>query len=149
MRDPLTGAFNRRWLAARGRPRKDVVVILLDLDGLRRVNDRRGYAAGDRCLISVARAIRTALGPSRPLVRLGGDEFLVPWTGSVSEARLVAAAAVAAAGARRTPVRVSAGVATVRPGAAPRGWTTLVEAAHRALRRAKSAGGGQVRWSWA
>jgi diguanylate cyclase (GGDEF)-like protein len=52
-----------------------VSVIALDVDGLKRVNDQRGHAAGDRLLREVSSRWSAALRASDVLGRLGGDEF--------------------------------------------------------------------------
>jgi diguanylate cyclase (GGDEF)-like protein len=84
--DPLTGALNRRGFAERfeaelsdhvrhdGRP---LGLIVIDLDGFKRVNDTRGHAEGDALLCDVAATLSTHLRPSDVLGRLGGDEFAV------------------------------------------------------------------------
>jgi diguanylate cyclase (GGDEF)-like protein len=48
----------------------------VDVDGLKSVNDRRGHAAGDALLRSVADGFRSHMRPYDLIVRLGGDEFL-------------------------------------------------------------------------
>lgn len=90
--DPLTGLGNRRhmevvmahaWSAARrGEP---LVVMALDLDGFKEVNDTRGHEAGDEMLCAVANALRAEARGSDVLVRHGGDEFLVILPGSTIE----------------------------------------------------------------
>jgi diguanylate cyclase (GGDEF)-like protein len=78
--DPLTGLGNRRAfdaaLAQRAldRPLADLIAVI-DLDGLKRVNDLLGHAAGDALLVAFARALKTRLAPHDHLYRLGGDEF--------------------------------------------------------------------------
>jgi diguanylate cyclase (GGDEF)-like protein len=83
--DELTGLPNRRnWyeqlehalLRAR-RSRAPLSVIVLDLNGFKQVNDRRGHAAGDRLLRSASACWSTALRESDVLGRIGGDEFAV------------------------------------------------------------------------
>ena len=84
--DPLTGALNRRGFSERfeaelsdhvrhdGRP---LGLIVIDLDGFKRVNDTHGHAEGDALLCRVAATLSTDLRPSDVLGRLGGDEFAV------------------------------------------------------------------------
>lgn len=81
--DALTGLPNRRafdrrledeWAAAH-RDGVDAVVIVADLDGFKRINDRRGHAAGDRALRGFAGALRAATRGGDHVARLGGDEF--------------------------------------------------------------------------
>ncbi len=82
--DALTGLALRgvaeRAMAAE---RDSVTVAILDVDGLKRVNDRFGHAAGDRLLQTVAAEL-TAMKqhlPQATVARLGGDEFLVVMPG--------------------------------------------------------------------
>ena len=79
--DPLTGLANRRGLlralhhdATVGAP---CVLLELDLDGFKHVNDDRGHDVGDAVLVEVGRRLRAGLGPGDVAVRLGGDEFAV------------------------------------------------------------------------
>lgn len=85
MRDPLTGVWNRRAALEilerefhrSRRLHEPLVVIMLDLDHFKGINDTRGHQAGDSVLVQVA---RRALGTMRPydsLGRYGGEEFLV------------------------------------------------------------------------
>jgi diguanylate cyclase (GGDEF)-like protein/PAS domain S-box-containing protein len=83
--DPLTDLHNRRAFEhslervieriQRGGP--PGALLIVDVDGLKRVNDRLGHLAGDALLISVANALRAAVRPRDLLARVGGDEFAV------------------------------------------------------------------------
>jgi len=118
--DPLTGLGNRRhmevvmahaWAAARrGDP---LVVMALDLDGFKEVNDAQGHDAGDQMLCAVAAALRAEARGSDVLVRYGGDEFLVILPGGSVEGALALAERVR----RRVNgcVGISAGVAAYTP----------------------------------
>ena len=85
--DPLTGLGNRTLLARRGadltRLRNgqtavpDVELLLIDLDGFKRVNDSLGHAVGDSVLVAVAERMKAVVCDGHELVRLGGDEFAV------------------------------------------------------------------------
>lgn len=83
--DPLTGCLNRgafdRQLAAEiaraGRRGEPVSLVLLDLDGFKRVNDTRGHGAGDDLLAWVGRTLRASVRPHDVVGRIGGDEFAV------------------------------------------------------------------------
>lgn len=79
--DPLTGLANRRGLlralhrnAQAGVP---CVLLGLDLDGFKNVNDMRGHDVGDAVLAEVGRRLRGNLRPGDLAARLGGDEFAV------------------------------------------------------------------------
>lgn len=83
--DPLTGLANRRaWdrvlqdeASALRRLGDPAVVVVLDLDRLKELNDSDGHAAGDDHLRRAATAIRSAVAPQDVVARLGGDEFAV------------------------------------------------------------------------
>lgn len=97
--DPLTGLGNLRWLNDRFREEfarsirysAPLSVLLVDLDGLKRVNDAFGHAAGDAAIRAVALAIRQCCRLTDLVARCGGDEFVVlaPAT-SATEALLIA-----------------------------------------------------------
>jgi len=83
--DQLTGLYNRRSGEQRleqemsraqrhGRP---LTILLLDVDGLKLINDAHGHAAGDLTLRSFADRLQRAIRGSDLGVRLGGDEFMV------------------------------------------------------------------------
>lgn len=82
-RDHLTALRNRRgWqdalAAEQGRCQRygsAASVVILDLDGLKTVNDESGHSAGDRLLVSCADALSGTCRPGDVLSRLGGDEF--------------------------------------------------------------------------
>lgn len=166
--DPLTGLMNRRWLdeflvrrpASKRRRPTETAIILADVDGLQAVNRRFGYSAGDRALAGAARRMAAAAGPDRTVVRFGGDEFVIPCEGlRPAEVKGLALRVIRAASgqnprgsaASQPPVSVSAsaGVALLKSGSWDRGMQPLLDAAGRALQRAKTAGGRCMRWSWA
>ena len=83
--DQLTGLYNRRSGEQRlaeeisravrhGRP---LTLLLLDVDGLKQINDTLGHAAGDYLLRSFAERVQRAIRGSDLAVRMGGDEFMV------------------------------------------------------------------------
>jgi diguanylate cyclase (GGDEF)-like protein len=82
--DELTGAYRRgpgfaelrRELARSVRLDQPVAVVFVDVDGLKRVNDSRGHAAGDQLLIHVVETLRLKLRPYDVVIRYGGDEFV-------------------------------------------------------------------------
>jgi diguanylate cyclase (GGDEF)-like protein len=82
--DPLTSALNRRAFSAvladrsrDGREFTSGVVAVVDLDGLKALNDRFGHAAGDAALLALSEALRSCIGPDDLLFRWGGDEFVL------------------------------------------------------------------------
>jgi diguanylate cyclase (GGDEF)-like protein len=111
--DPLTGVANRRSLLERidyeiarhARSRRSFVVLMLDLDGFKQLNDRFGHPAGDSLLREVAAALAHAVRDQDTVARVGGDEFcvLAPETDDAGAERLIARVETAVA-------RVVAGV---------------------------------------
>lgn len=83
LRDPLTALPNRtlfldrlRQAASHARRQERLLgVALLDLDGLKPINDQFGHAAGDEVLRQVSGALQEVLRPADTLARIGGDEF--------------------------------------------------------------------------
>lgn len=77
--DPLTGLLNRRGFAASLAATRIVgpggVLAYLDMDGLKRLNDQFGHAAGDAAICALAQRLRGACRPGDVAARLGGDEF--------------------------------------------------------------------------
>ncbi len=153
--DPLTGLANRTLLDERlaqalADPERPVAVILCDLDGFKRVNDRLGHAAGDHVLRAVAGRLRSICRSQDLVCRPAGDEFVIVLTGDPGETarhlrgtcahvaerigRAVRAPVVVDGG--RAQVGVSVGVAaTAGPS---RGAEDLLRAADRAMYRHKS-----------
>jgi len=85
LEDPLTGLPNRRQFedalkAAIGSPPRaggSHAVLLLDLNGFKRVNDVHGHPVGDEVLVGVAGRLKSAMRENDLVARLGGDEFAV------------------------------------------------------------------------
>lgn len=145
-RDALTGLVNRRgWeealaaeLARARRTGAPLSVLMLDLDGLKVLNDTHGHQAGDRLIASAADAWVARLRPTDVLARVGGDEFvaLLPGCGQTTAVQ-VADALIAALPPGGS---CSAGIAEwdgIEPGAA------LVARADQALYAGKRCGGGR------
>jgi diguanylate cyclase (GGDEF)-like protein len=94
--DVLTPALNRRGfltalrsaMAFCQRHEVPAVLLYLDLDGFKKVNDTLGHAAGDAALVQVAELLRANLRESDAVGRLGGDEFgLLMLNAGVDEGR--------------------------------------------------------------
>lgn len=130
--DSLTGLMNRRaftqhletaWLHAQ-RELTSVGLMLIDLDGFKRINDNCGHPFGDRALQHVASVLRaSALRPLDAAGRFGGDEFIALWYDVDGDwfAKLAVdlprriAALECEIGGRRVAVTVSGGAVVARP----------------------------------
>jgi diguanylate cyclase (GGDEF)-like protein/PAS domain S-box-containing protein len=79
LRDPLTGAWNRRYLRLFEEMRGEGpwTVVNIDLDHFKQINDSLGHDEGDRVLIAMTRALEGLCGDGDAVVRSGGDEFLL------------------------------------------------------------------------
>ena len=93
--DPLTGAFNWRFLAeeivrlaARARRRGALAVVMLDLDRFKQVNDTLGHGLGDAFLRSLVAQMRSAAARGGRAVPDGGDEFVLLLPGTDEEGAL-------------------------------------------------------------
>lgn len=83
--DPLTGIGNRRAFdqgfrhlaAGARRSGHDVTVLMVDITGLKQINDTHGHLAGDRALVALAGAFSASMRASDAIYRIGGDEFVV------------------------------------------------------------------------
>lgn len=153
--DPLTRLYNRRFMdeqlqllvSLAARHGQTFSVLMLDVDGLKRVNDTYGHERGDRVLQLVAAAIRETLRASDVPIRIGGDEFvaLLPNTGldeafGVAE-RIRQAVRQHVASDPGGSVDVSLGVAGWRAGASV---ADLLKDADEGLYAAKRAGKGRI-----
>jgi diguanylate cyclase (GGDEF)-like protein len=82
--DQLTGLYNRRSgeqrlaeeISRAVRHQRPLTVLLIDLDGLKQINDKLGHAAGDLVLKAFSERLQKAIRGSDLAVRLGGDEFM-------------------------------------------------------------------------
>jgi len=96
--DELTGAANRRKLesefkrALYGYSRSSELfsLILMDLDGFKKVNDTRGHLAGDMVLIKFSALIKSIIRPTDVFARWGGDEFTVLCFGGIEDSGVLA-----------------------------------------------------------
>jgi diguanylate cyclase (GGDEF)-like protein/PAS domain S-box-containing protein len=155
--DPLTGAFNRRYLERRllaetSRARRSqlpLTVAVADLDHFKGVNDRYGHAAGDAALQAFVAVLVQSLRTEDVIARIGGDEFCMLFPGTSAKAAGIAlerclrglrAMHVDCAGAR-FQVSGTFGVAELTGG---QGAEAVLARADEALYRAKAAGRGRV-----
>jgi diguanylate cyclase (GGDEF)-like protein len=151
--DPLTGLSNRRAFDAlfdeelyrAKRLKLPLTLMLVDLDGLKGINDAHGHAAGDSALKCVAEVLRANRRTDR-CARLGGDEFAVLLPATAGTAAVQVAQRVCeelrTRGGCDFPVTLSLGIATTPQD----GETTdeLYRAADSALYAAKRRGGDQA-----
>jgi len=153
--DPLTGLFNRHKLneslvveVERGlRYERPLAAIMIDLDDLKRINDRLGHPMGDTVLRQVAQGIKSQVRKVDIPTRYGGDEFVV----ILPEADADEATRVANRIYHRIqeipfegdlPISVSIGVAELTAGVeTPESFLHEVD---RALYESKRAGGGRI-----
>lgn len=155
--DPLTGLLNRRGfehqaggaLARALRHAEPTVLLMIDIDHFKAINDRHGHAGGDEALRLFARALRQSLRRGDLCARYGGEEFCVLLhraDGSAAsrfDARLRQALQALAPSAGEA-IAFSAGVAVYgRDGGDVH---ALVSNADAALYRAKENGRGRVEW---
>jgi len=153
--DPLTDLANRALLterlahavSRRGGP-ESTALLMLDLDGLKAINDMLGHPGGDQLLIEVARRVVGVVRRGDTVARLGGDEFAVLLEDASPEAaRAIAGRVVEAVRqpvvlqGRRAQVSVSIGVLLSCRDVTP---DEAVRNADVALYRAKSEGGDQI-----
>lgn len=157
--DDLTGLHNRRALIAHLTDRLSerapglVVVLYLDLDRLKSINDYLGHAAGDWFIQVFAQRLRVCAGSDSMIARLGGDEFVVipgqPLSHQAAEAfgrRLATMLRERLAiGGHQITRTVSIGLAVGAPGRDT--CTDLLRRADEAVLTAKRAGGDQIAMS--
>jgi len=148
--DPLTGLVNYRRLlevlriemARSRRTGRSFVVLLVDMDGLKQINDRFGHLAGSRAICRVADVLRRSTRETDVVSRFGGDEFAVvlPESGDAGGHAVIARVAEQLAVASAQPrLSISGGHAVFpRDGDSP---TLLLRAADQRLYAAKHRGG--------
>jgi diguanylate cyclase len=142
--DPLTGVGNRRaWDrlldAEEARCRRygsAASLVAIDLDELKRVNDREGHAAGDRLLRRTAQVIDSTRRAADVVARLGGDEFGVLAVECDEAAAKILAERLRSA-LRSAGIRASVGHATRDPsGGLAQAWALADRAMYSQKRRA-------------
>lgn len=155
--DPLTGLLNRNGLDEAlqrhfgGRPPRALVLLQVDVDHFKRVNDQHGHAAGDAVLQGVARSMQAQLRASDFLARLGGEEFLVGCDGTDIDQATTLAERLRQAVAAQDHVlpsgltlRCTVSIGVSRVVADRAAWEQALRSADRALYAAKQAGRDRV-----
>ena len=156
IRDGLTGLYNRRALeelapkemARAQRHNDDLAILLIDIDGFKKINDTYGHQVGDSVLRKTAKLILDATRKEDISFRYGGEEFLV-----ILPATSLEQAAIAASKLRRMIEKANllpshVDVCTASFGAAQfnlnDGWEKMLDRADKALYKAKDNGRNTV-----
>lgn len=154
-RDGLTGAYNRRYfdqnieaMISRSRTAtQPFSALVADIDHFKRINDKAGHLAGDDCIRMVARVLQQSLDKGQPVVRYGGEEFVILLPGVNAGDALATAERLRAgiagetvdSGDQSLKLTISIGVATI-PARQRVSAASLIRAADSALYAAKDEG---------
>jgi diguanylate cyclase (GGDEF)-like protein len=149
-RDKLTGLYNRRLfeeqfdaaVARSLRNGEELSLLVVDLDGLKRINDLGGHPAGDEALRALGDALLATVRAGDVACRLGGDEFAVILPGATTADAIRVAERAQEALIARGPYSFSGGVA--RASANLGSIYDLYRSADIAAYRAKAAGGART-----
>ncbi|MFC1611947.1 diguanylate cyclase [Myxococcota bacterium] len=158
--DPLTGVYNRRYFEHHFagdfrlgiRHQEKLSLLFVDIDHFKRINDTYGHAAGDEVLRRVARELRNRIRHEDVLARYGGEEFVMVMrrtdakgAASVAEAirEKIEKARFEYQG-KEIKVTISIGVATLSNSTPDLDGQELLEAADKAMYRAKESGRNRV-----
>jgi diguanylate cyclase (GGDEF)-like protein len=138
--DPLTGAYNRRYLEEQARHAIDALqrdkvpasLLLIDVDFFKRINDKYGHAVGDTAIKRLVEVISGRIRAVDILCRFGGEEFVVLLQGTAIEGALSVAEDLRALveDSRILPegrTTISIGVCEVRPGNTLDQWFKLAD----------------------
>ncbi len=159
LRDGLTRLFNKRYLMDRldselkfaQRHETALSLLMIDIDHFKKINDSHGHLAGDAVLAQLAAVLTRAVRNEDVVARFGGEEFAIilraialdPATSMADRLRRLVEKTATEYGGTRLEATVSIGVAGF-PATAAKTVTDLIEAADKALYRAKHAGRNRV-----
>jgi diguanylate cyclase (GGDEF)-like protein/PAS domain S-box-containing protein len=119
MRDPLTGCFNRRYLAEMDMELSPsdtpCGALYIDIDHFKSYNDTHGHQMGDNTLIRMSRFLMRQVRAEEPVIRVGGDEFVILLRGASEAQTMMVAQRMQAAALRTAPVPFSLGWASRQP----------------------------------
>ena len=157
--DGLTGIHNKRYffealereLTRAQRHKRDLSIVMFDIDFFKKVNDTYGHLAGDYVLQSLAKLVSSRARREEIFARYGGEEFVIllpetPKDGAVELAERIrqrVAAYTFIFDGEEIPITVSLGVATI--GDQPTDPTSLIKEVDQQLYRAKADGRNCVR----
>ena len=157
MTDPLTGAFNRRYMDGclataierRNRTGEPASLLMIDVDHFKRINDTFGHSGGDEALKRLVALIAGRARKLDVLFRVGGEEFMILLPGTRYAGALAVAANLRLLVAHSTLIdgytmSISIGVSQLQMGQSVCSW---VEDADVAVYRAKQSGRNRVRMS--
>jgi diguanylate cyclase (GGDEF)-like protein len=155
LRDGLTKLFNKRYLMDRldselkfaQRHETSLSLLMIDIDHFKKVNDLHGHLAGDAVLEKIASVLSKAVRNEDVVARFGGEEFAIvlraiglePAAGMADRLRKLIEGTVVESGGTKLLATVSIGVAGF-PSTPAKDVPELIEAADKALYRAKHAG---------
>jgi diguanylate cyclase (GGDEF)-like protein len=156
--DELTGLLNRwaltriaqREIARCTRAKGVIAVVMLDLDGLKRVNDSLGHACGDAVLQAVGKVLQETVRGQDAVARMGGDEFCIvlPDTGlaeaGMAAERMRSKIDALTLSCRGEAVRVRASLGVASSEGCGLSWQNLIDLSDAALYRAKRGGRNRV-----
>lgn len=158
--DPLTGLSNRRLFEDEMRKRIKLIareggcftLLLIDLDGFKRINDTLGHDAGDELLKVTAARLTQALRETDQVARLGGDEFAIVLTGTCEllsveiVCRRILKSLAEPVVFKDKIMRVSASIGSSKCPSQGNAVDSLYKAADVALYEAKHSGRNTWRW---
>jgi two-component system cell cycle response regulator len=159
-KDALTGLWSRRAileilqaeLSTANRNERSTGILLLDLDRFKSINDTHGHLAGDRVLQETGRRLSHIVRAYDSIGRYGGEEFLIVVPGSdekelcelAERIRAAIACVPVDAGQKKIHMTLSIGAAVAR--ADENSAAGVIEAADRALYKAKKAGRNRIKF---
>jgi diguanylate cyclase (GGDEF)-like protein len=159
--DPLTGLSNRRLfekelrhgIAMVTRGGGCLTLLLLDLDGFKKINDQLGHDAGDALLVETALRLTHSVRETDHVARLGGDEFAIVLTGACELAtvevicRRILTSIAAPVSYKDATLQISASIGSVQCPSQGTETELLYKSADVALYEAKRSGRNTWRWS--
>lgn len=158
-RDGLTGVMNRKYFVIRlreeisryDRYRHPFSLLLLDVDKLKRINDKFGHQSGDKALCYLAAATVKSLRPTDGIARFGGDEFAVILSETGADEALISAERIIDSTRQNKVIidqvnsiniSISIGISNFPADASSE--DEIFSAADKALYEAKKAGGNRI-----